>query len=516
MPRADQIVFIMTDTQRADMVGCYGQPQMHTPNLDRLAARGVRFTAAHCCQPVCGPARAALFTGTWPHSNGGWANSMRHLGQRFQRLGYHTGYVGKWHLDGGDYFGYGRCPEGWDPAFWYDMRCYLEELSDRDRQRSRHFETSHDPGFDVTFTYAHRCSNRALRFLEDHAHERFLLVVSYDEPHDPCLCPPEFVERHRHTELPRSPNLDDTLADKPEHQRVWAGQARLRSRAELRASDPRLFACNSFVDSEIGRVVEAVQRLAPDALVVYTSDHGDALNSHCLAGKGPAMYEEITRIPLIVSWPGVVPAGAVCDRPISHIDVVPTLLDLAGAPIPAPLQGRSAAALLTDPAVAAPATIFMEFGRYEVDHDDFGGFQPVRCAFDGRFKLVVNLLSEDEFYDLQADPAEGTNRIADPACREARDRLHDRLLQWMNETRDPFRGYYWERRPWRHDARPATWPYTGMTRQREPDDDEPRQLDYSTGLDMGPATRPKRTLSSIVETAMADRPKSPPATTAGA
>ncbi len=130
-----------------------------------------------------------------------------------------------------------------------------------------------------------------------------------------------------------------------------------------------------------------------------------------------------------------------------------------------------------NPAARPNQAVFMEFGRYEVDHDGFGGFQPVRAAFDGRHKLVVNLLTSDELYDLQADPHEMANLIDSPAHAAIRNALHDRLLDWMNRTRDPFRGYHWERRPWRADARPATWRYTAMTRQRENEADEPRQLD---------------------------------------
>jgi uncharacterized sulfatase len=133
----------------------------------------------------------------------------------------------------------------------------------------------------------------------------------------------------------------------------------------------------------------------------------------------------------------------------------------------------------------------MEFGRFEVDHDGFGGFQPIRAVCDARYKLIINLLSSDELYDMQKDPDEMINLIADPAHAEQRDRLHDELLDWMNNTRDPFRGYYWERRPWRQNARPATWSYTGMTRQRENEDWEQRQLDYNTGLEMLDAMRKK-------------------------
>ena len=112
-----QIILLMTDATRQDMVGCYGNPDMHTPNLDRLAENGVRYQNAYTCQPVCGPARSALFTGTYPHSNGSFANciplgaNVKTIGQRLTDNGIRTAYIGKWHLDGGDYFGLGTCPE---------------------------------------------------------------------------------------------------------------------------------------------------------------------------------------------------------------------------------------------------------------------------------------------------------------------------------------------------------------------------------------------------------------------
>ena len=129
-----QLVFIMTDTQRWDMVNCYRETGLSTPCIDRLAASGVRYERAYTTQPVCGPARSGLFTGLYPSSNGSWANCMalgdnvHTIGQRLHDNGISTAYIGKWHLDGSDYFGNGICPDGWDPDYWYDMRRYLEEL----------------------------------------------------------------------------------------------------------------------------------------------------------------------------------------------------------------------------------------------------------------------------------------------------------------------------------------------------------------------------------------------------
>ena len=492
-----QVVFIMTDTQRKDMLGCYGNAGMHTPNLDRMASGGMRFERAYTCQPVCGPARAALFTGTWPHTNGSWANllplgdTVRTVGQRLREEELHTAYIGKWHLDASDYFGTGTCPPGWDPKYWYDMRNYLEELSPQDRLRSRSPEINRDSDLTEAFTYAHRCSNRAVDFLQKHVSTDFLLVVSYDEPHHPFVCPEPYASMYKDYRFPKKANVWDRLADKPEHQIAWAGRSIEADKDSLEIQARDFLGCNSYVDYEIGRVLEAVDQFAPGALVIYTADHGDHLGSHSLNNKGAAMYDEITNIPFLVRWPGKTPAGSVCSQPVSHIDLTPTILDVLGCPVPKVLEGISMLETFTDPGIRTNEAIYIEFGRYEVDHDGFGGFQPIRAVFDGRFKLVINLLSSDELYDLEYDPGELVNLIHLPEHARQRDRLHDQLLDWMNDTRDPFRGYYWERRPWRKDARPASWDYTGYTRQREADRGEQPQLDYATGLEIQETVRKK-------------------------
>ncbi|MFV0138179.1 sulfatase-like hydrolase/transferase [Streptomyces sp. HMX87] len=492
-------VLLMTDATRWDMLGSYRDTGVATPHLDRLAATGVRFERAYTTQPVCAPARAALFTGTWPHSNGTWSNNLAPgldvptLGRRLRDHGAATAYIGKWHLDGTDYFGNGRCPDGWDPAYWYDMRRYLEELTPDERRASRDPATVDDPGVDSPFTYAHRCTDRAVDFLTRHTDDDFLLVVSYDEPHDPGITPPEYAEKYRDFVFPHDDNVLDDLDGKPAHQRVWAGPRLTEDRSGgYERRDPRYFAAQEFVDAQIGRVLRAVDEHCPDALVLYTSDHGDMLGSHRLYAKGPAMYDEIARVPLLARLPGTTPHGGVAADPVSHIDLAPTVLAHHGLDVPDLLPGHSLLPTLADPGHRAADEVFVEFGRYEVDHDGFGGFQPMRGVFDGRHKLVVHLLSGDELYDLAEDPGELRNLIGDPDHAAVRDRLHDRLLAWMNETRDPFRGHYWEARPWRTDAREATWAYDGMTRQR-PDDPgyQPRLLDYVTGLEMTETMRRK-------------------------
>lgn len=492
-----KVILLMTDTTRADMLGCYGTPDMYTPNLDRLAAEGIRFSQAYTTQPVCQPARSAIFTGSYPHSCAGWSNCMglsdnvQNMGRRLTDLGVRTAYIGKWHLDGGDYFGLGRPADGWDPNYWYDMRNYLDELTPQERLLSRQAQTMEQSDISEEFTYGHRCSDRAIRFLEEHqdCSEDYFLVVSYDEPHDPCLCPKRFWSRYENYQFPRSRNLGDTLADKPEHHRIWAGENYMKAASPDFSMNFKYFlGCNSFADYEMGRVLEAVDRYARDAVVIYTSDHGDMLYSHSLTQKGPAMYQEITHIPLIIRGFG---QNKVDSNPVSHINLAPTIFDIFQAPKPKVFEGKS----IFEELKTGKRTndyVFMEFGRYEVDHDGFGGYQPVRCVFDGRYKLVINLMTSDELYDLKEDPEEMNNRILDPdfPASEKR-RLHKALLDNMYDTRDPFRGYYWENRPWNSFPEDKTWDSRLMTRQRENEEYEPRQLDYGTGLPITEAFRKK-------------------------
>lgn len=496
MTENKKVILIMTDSQRWDMVNCYRQTGLKTPNIDRLAQDGIRFDRAYTTQPVCQAARGGIFTGQYPHSVACWSNCMgisdntHTIGERLQDKGIHTAYIGKWHLDGGDYFGLGVCPKGFDKDYWYDMRVYLEELTEQERKDSRNMKLMYERDFSEDFLFGHRCSNRAIDFLEKYNQDDFFLVVSYDEPHGPFLCPPPFSKMYMDFEFPKSKNVYDTLENKPEHQKVWAGNSLYQNKEDLKIRNGFFFGCNSYVDYEIGRVLDAIDKYAPDAVVIYTSDHGDMMCSHSLSAKGPCAYDEITRIPFIVRGKNI-PKGKVDYNPVSHINISPTIMEIMGFDIPKVFEGKSILKELENPEVRTNDYVFIEFGRYEVDHDGFGGYQPLRSVFDGKYKLTLNLMTSDELYDIQNDPDEMVNLIYDDKYSDIRNHLHNVLLENMNNTRDPFRGYYWESRNWRTDASKPTWDYTKMTRQRQEDVYEKCQLDYGTGLPMDNATRVK-------------------------
>jgi uncharacterized sulfatase len=203
------------------------------------------------------------------------------------------------------------------------------------------------------------------------------------------------------------------------------------------------------------------------------------------------MYDEITKIPFIISWPEQALAHKNYQYPVSHIDLLPTIMQAAGLEVPAVVSGSSLTKALADINYRVNEQIFMEYHRYEIDHDGFGGFQPIRAVFDGRYKLVINLMESDELYDLEKDQAEVNNLIGEHKYQQIRNNLHNSLLDWMNETRDPLRGYYWEDRPWRNNKREKSWDYTGMTRQRKADFGEKIPLNYATGLEVKEYVRKK-------------------------
>jgi len=469
-------VVIMTDTQNKSMVGAYGQPWVDTPNLDRLAAGGVRFERAYTACPLCTPARGALFSGLHPQVNGAWCNNVAPhrqvalMGTIFRHFGYRAAYTGKWHLDGSGYFGDGVPGGGFEGDWWYDGKRYAEDIgAEMFRKYRGGCRTPDDlrrAGFREPNLWAHRVADRAVDFLGRVGDEPFVLVVSFDEPHGPCVAPPEYWEEFSPSDIPRPANYAAPLDGKPALQHVQRRQYGEVPWETFAAGLTRWFGCSSYVDREIGRVLDAVDRAhGDDTAVFYTSDHGDMMGAHGLRGKGPMMYEEICNVPLLARVPGG-PAGVASDALVSHVDLLPTMLELAGVDRPPCLHGVSLVPTLSDPATRVRETAMIGFHRFAINHDAYGEFYPIRCITDGRHKLAVNLLETDELYDLAADPHETANRIECGSCRDARDRLHDALLEEMDRIRDPFRSFRWGHRPWRR-VREAF--YRGGARRSPPE-----------------------------------------------
>jgi uncharacterized sulfatase len=318
-------------------------------------------------------------------------------------------------------------------------------------------------GFNEEMMWGHRVADRGIDFLERAGDTPFILAVSFDEPHGPFVAPPEYWERFSGAEIPEPPNFLADGAGKPGILQIQREQNMARlggpipSWREFVAQRHRWLGCNSYVDREIGRVIDAVDRLHPDdTMIIYTSDHGDQFGAHGLMSKGPMMYDETCSIPFIVRLPGG-PTGRVSTATVSHVDILPTLLDYAGHTPPELLNGVSLRPLLEDPDATVRDAALISFHRFAINHDNYGEFYPIRCATDGHHKLIINLFESDEFYDLDTDPYEMHNIIDNPATAGDRDRLHDWLLDEMDRIRDTVRSFRWADRTWRSVRKAFYW-----------------------------------------------------------
>ena len=189
-------------------------------------------------------------------------------------------------------------------------------------------------------------------------------------------------------DAPEPANFRASLAGKPQLQQDQAAEFDVGKWDEFLLWRQRHLRCNAWIDTQIGRIMDAVEQLhGDDTVLISTSDHGDMMGSHGLLSKGAMMYEECARIPFIARGPGIEP-GSACDQPVSLTDLLPTALDLAGHQVPELLQGDSIVPLLRQQQSSLPReAIQLQFNRFGIYHDGYGGFYPIRCAVDGRYKL---------------------------------------------------------------------------------------------------------------------------------
>lgn len=473
---ADQhpnILILMADQLRSDCLGANGAPICRTPHLDRLAQGGVSFRRAYCVTPLCTPARAALFTGRYPHSNGLWANTHyphtptprlrageRLLFEHLAAAGYHCAYTGKWHLSAGDEEaearrrGVAEFFHGRRAAALHRERLGLPTRDDVGGARRRTMEGEHPPmcgaaPYPLEYHQDAGIAGQAAHLLRSYAAQGigtaerpFALVCSFHGPHFPIEVPEPYASLYNPAAVPRPASFDDALEGKPQGQRThpWLQLARHLSWPEWQRVIAHYWGFCTFIDALIGRVLDALDEtgLAERTLVLATADHGEMAGHHRMFDKGPYFYEDVMRVPLVWRWPGQITAHAEAHGLlVSHVDVVPTALDLAGVPPVAgapPFQGRSLAAVLGGS--AAPRGEPAVFG--ETTPGDLPNPQAhARMIADGRWKFVYRPGDVDELYDLQTDPEELRNLAREASAARQLARLRAALAAWMRQTDDP-------------------------------------------------------------------------------
>ncbi|MEO3754575.1 sulfatase-like hydrolase/transferase [Streptomyces sp. B6B3] len=461
------LLFLMTDQHRVDTLGCYGNAHVDTPNLDRLAATGTRFDRCYTPTAICTPARASLLTGQAPFRHRLLANQERNVGyledlaedaftfpDALRQRDYQLGLVGKWHV--GTHrtaasFGFEGPPlPGWhNPVDHPDYLAYLAErglppyrISDRIRGTTPNGNPGnllaarlHQP---VEATFEHYLATRAIEHLERYAAtgRPFFLATHFFGPHLPYLLPDAYFDRYDPdlVELPAS--IAETFDGKPQVQRNYSAHWTFDSMPleVTRKLIAVYWGYVSLVDEQLGRILDRLDELglAGDTAVFFTADHGEFTGAHRLHDKGPAMYEDIYRIPGIVRLPGAPPQ--VRQEFVNLMDCTATILELAGCdPAPA-VDGRSLVPLLRGEHPAWAPDMTAEFHGHHFPY-------PQRMIRDERHKLVVNPESVNELYDLRADPHELRNRYEHPELRPVRRRLMRRLYDLLRERGDNF--YHW-------------------------------------------------------------------------
>ena len=415
------VVLLVTDQQRYDELSILGTTGAHTPAMDRLCSGGVLFTHAFVPTPQCSPARASIVTGRFPHRAGVQGNvsknrvvpagmsapldrSIPSLGSLFAAAGYQTAYFGKWHL-GGSPEDYSFQTAGVSSG--REISLHVRDFLDRAGQKE----------------------NRP----------PLLLVVSWINPHDiyKINSPGTIVRDEIQTRLPDS--LGDDLSEKPFPQRhfltadqgvPFVGYTDQQWQRYVRYYHQ----LTTQVDAEIGRVAETIHAHAPNAITVFTSDHGDLGGAHRLPYKCPAMYEELIRVPLAIAWPNQI-KPARTDALVSSIDLLPTLCDLAGIDVPAGVDGASLRPLLEGRSAE-------DVGWRDAVFAEYYGKQnwraPIRMVRTHRWKYTIYTKYGEELYDLKNDPAEIHNLANDPAVQAEKTKLAARLEGWMNQTGDSF------------------------------------------------------------------------------
>jgi arylsulfatase A-like enzyme len=445
--RRPNVLFLMTDHTRSRAIGPDGPAR--TPNLDALAADGVRFERATTTNAICSPARASLMTGLYPSTHGMWdcTHTQRpewvdvppgrfpFFSERLAEAGYRNAYFGKWHVEQSlrlEAFGWHEYDVKATAAMGVALpapRVVLRNPGYRDALVAG--------ALDDTAPVRHPAFDRAIDFVRRHAaaggDSPFCCFVSTSEPHDPYLPPKRFLDLHDPARVPLSPTLRDPPEGKPEVVRrlraVWAGL----TDDDWRLVTAAYHAAVSFIDAEIGRLLAAVKEagLYDDTLIVFTSDHGDMLGGHGLCTKGIGTpYEEVYNIPLLLRRPGG-PRGPVdATTRTGLIDLAPTLLDLCGARAIEGAQGRSLRPVLEGRAQAE---------EWQDAYAEFFGqrfVQTQRLVWHGDWKYVFSPGGTDELYDLGRDPHERRNLAGDPACRGTLEDMARRMWAKMKAVGD--------------------------------------------------------------------------------
>ena len=478
MPELPNILVILADQLKATASHLYGSPFCNTPSMERLAKEGVLYRYAFTPHPLCVPARVSLWTGQYPHTHGARRNETWmpeeavHAFKLWKEAGYHNALIGKNHcfeqpadLDLFDTWceiSHGGPPPA---GVTRGMDWFRPQAGIQAAHAVRHSMTAQNPRFAYA-TSDHPLEDfstgliagQTVRFLEQHRDERFALWVSFPDPHEPWVAPTQYARMFPPERIVLPPQSETEFDEHaPERNRVLYRMLGYRQDApeELYGLLGVYYGMVRFLDDAVGQILDALERLdlRRKTIVVFCADHGDFMGEHGMQCKGGVFYDCLTRVPLIVSYPGQIAAGQQDESLVSLVDIVPSLLHLQDIPIPAGMHSQG----LPQITPARPrAAAFAEYGAggppfrmadLEALPEPYGRETLIRTLqwreAEGRRKMVRTrkwkyvhdpMGDLDELYDLENDPWELVNTAADPASQAVLAEMRQRLMDWSIQT----------------------------------------------------------------------------------
>ena len=425
MDKKYNLVFIFADQHRKFDIGCYGNSEVITPNLDKLASEGVRFE--NCCSnsPVCVPARGSLLTGLYAQNHGAFTNDLEirydveSIADVLIENGYHTGYIGKWHLCGvpreqfvekGKRLGF----EEWKVANCnHDYRnCYYD-----DEENVRHFEEGYEPEI---------FGGLACDFLERNCEEEkpFALFLSFATPHDPHdTASKEYCDLYRDRKVTLRPNSEDKVMEKI---------GKYLSKAEQTELSKGYYAHISAIDKQVGKILDVLSSKGKksETLVIYTSDHGDMLGSHGLKDKQQP-YEEAIGVPLIMSLPGVI-KRSVTKELIGLVDLPVTVAGLLGMKFKNKTDGIDLKDVVLSGGKGLDECYLYDLFPCHQAIDK--GMRAWRAIKTQKYTYSVYGNGKERFlFDNEKDPYQMNNLIDDKTCSQVKNKLSSILSGYVKK-----------------------------------------------------------------------------------
>ncbi|MHC4914111.1 MAG: sulfatase family protein [Planctomycetota bacterium] len=433
MSRPPNVLLIISDQHQRDATGCYGHQVVKTPNIDRLAARGVTFTNAYCQSPLCAPSRASLLTGTHVHTCGAWSGRAKKpiaelptLSGLLREAGYATGSIGKVHIVGEEKDGrdlgfseralryYTHKKQDYIDAVGAEKAAKYAPSKADDPLRSDYMNRNNLPvELEDADIFDDLVVERSIRFMEDHRDEPFFLWAGLEKPHPNWYAPKRFHDMYDPAEM----RLPESLKSRPEGFPLtsWKKLQEVESYSEeeIRGCIAAYYANVTYMDHSAGRLLEALERLglAENTIVIYTTDHGELLFQHGMTQKH-CFFEPSAAVPLILAGPGL-PEGERREHIVSLLDLFPTLAPVCGITPPEALEGEDLKEVIAGSAPVEGREAFCEFYSF--------GYAE-RMIRTPEWKYVHSETWSPQLFNVKGDPLETENLAGRPehadTCRE--------------------------------------------------------------------------------------------------